>query len=219
MRSWPTPTKAIAEGGQTSRSGARKDEKLLSGMAREWATPNAQLHNYLEDPESYAARSARLVEQGTRPLGVNLGQQAQTWATPTTRNDTGPSATKTREGAADLQTQVRSWPTPAARDSKGTPLVLRTENSRPLNEVAVALWSGRLDLETSKAWPESPPRTRTSSRLNPAFCEWLMGWPEGSSLPMPAGLTGSDSSATELCQHKRQQHGDSSGSTSKPGSE
>ena len=32
-RMWPTPTKAIADGGQTSRSGKRKGEPLLAGMA------------------------------------------------------------------------------------------------------------------------------------------------------------------------------------------
>ncbi|HUW09035.1 MAG TPA: hypothetical protein VM537_04860 [Anaerolineae bacterium] len=37
---WPTPTKAIADGGQTSRGGSRKNELLLTGMARMWPTPN-----------------------------------------------------------------------------------------------------------------------------------------------------------------------------------
>ena len=32
---WPTPTKAIADGGQSSRSGDRKGEKLLTGMAKQ----------------------------------------------------------------------------------------------------------------------------------------------------------------------------------------
>ena len=36
---WPTPTKAIADGGQSSRSGKRKGELLLTGMARMWPTP------------------------------------------------------------------------------------------------------------------------------------------------------------------------------------
>lgn len=46
-QTYPTPTAAAASGGQTSRSGARKDEKLLTGRAleaedrRTWATPKA----------------------------------------------------------------------------------------------------------------------------------------------------------------------------------
>jgi hypothetical protein len=36
---WPTP-EGMA-GGKTSRGGNRKDELLLSGMVKQWATPNA----------------------------------------------------------------------------------------------------------------------------------------------------------------------------------
>lgn len=39
---WPTPTKAIADGGQSSRSGKRKGELLLTGIARMWPTPTAR---------------------------------------------------------------------------------------------------------------------------------------------------------------------------------
>lgn len=38
---WPTPNKAIADGGQTSRSGTRKGELLLTGMARSRSTPTS----------------------------------------------------------------------------------------------------------------------------------------------------------------------------------
>ena len=45
---WPTPSVAVATGGQTSRSGDRKDEMLLTGMAKDaamttgtWPTPQA----------------------------------------------------------------------------------------------------------------------------------------------------------------------------------
>ncbi len=41
-KAWPTPTVAVATGGQTSRGGARKGELLLSGMVRQnWPTPAA----------------------------------------------------------------------------------------------------------------------------------------------------------------------------------
>ena len=38
---WPTPTASVANGGQTSRSGSRKQELLLTGLARMWPTPDA----------------------------------------------------------------------------------------------------------------------------------------------------------------------------------
>ncbi len=40
-RMWPTPTAACASGGQTSRSGKRKNELLLTGMVKMWPTPCA----------------------------------------------------------------------------------------------------------------------------------------------------------------------------------
>lgn len=41
---WPTPTVACATGGQTSRSGDRKGELLLSGAVKQWPTPMAEGH-------------------------------------------------------------------------------------------------------------------------------------------------------------------------------
>lgn len=45
VRFWPTPTSACATGGQTSRSGKRKGEKLLSGAVKDpayWPTPKGR---------------------------------------------------------------------------------------------------------------------------------------------------------------------------------
>ncbi|MDP1824930.1 MAG: site-specific DNA-methyltransferase [Archangium sp.] len=173
----------------------------FSSSATEWATPAAGLFNYSESPESpesFEARSAKLVAQGTRPLGVNLGQQAQTWSTPTTRNDTGPSATKARmaeQGAADLQTQVSKWPTPATRDSKGANGPEHLAKERGHHDQlpnAVALWRGPRDLVISMAGASTSP-SEGPLRLNPAFVEALMGWPAGWSMPGIFGLIASDS--------------------------
>lgn len=232
--SWPTAavsdSRSSARG--TTTTGVMHPGTSLTDAMREWATPNAQLHNYLEDPESYAARSARLVEQGTRPLGVNLGQQAQTWQTPRASDGDKGGPNQTLKGKPSLTAQARAeaWPTPAARDSKGANGPKHLAKERGHHDQlpnAVALWSGRLDPETSKAGLESPASRRISSRLNPAFVEWLMGWPPGSSLPVvaspsggspsstPCGPTGSDSSATASSPRKRRRPSPSSGSTSK----
>lgn len=58
---WPTPSVATATGGQTSRGGDRKGEKLLTGMAREGGPilppPSAQLTLFAADsPVSHGAR-------------------------------------------------------------------------------------------------------------------------------------------------------------------
>ena len=192
----------------------------LTDAMREWATPNAQLHNYLEDPESYAARSARLVAEGTRPLGVNLGQQAQTWQTPRASDGDKGGPNQTLKGKPSLTAQARAeaWPTPAARDSKGANSPEHLAKPRGHHDQlpnAVALWSGRPDPETSTGGPESSPPTHTSRRLNPAFVEWLMGWPPNWSTPGSFGPTDCASWATEWSQRRRLGRSRSSGATSK----
>jgi hypothetical protein len=54
---------------------------------------------------------------------------------------------------------VRSWPTPSARDWRSGGSNLIGTNSRPLSEVAAG--------------------GDSTKRLNPAFVEWMMGWPIG----------------------------------------
>lgn len=209
---------------------------------REWATPAAGLANYTEPPETFAARSEALVAKGSRPLGVNLGQQAQTWRTPTARDGSTTGARDPEERLSQghsvgLKDQVTTWPktalawpTPAARDSKGANGPEHLAKERGHHDQlpnAVALWSGRPDPETSRGGPESSPSAPTSRRLNPAFVEWLMNWPEGWSLPVvrsvngsslastPCGPTGSGSSETASCLPKPRRRSRSSGSTSK----
>lgn len=204
----------------TTTTGVMHPGTSLTDAMREWATPNAQLHNYLEDPESYAARSARLVAEGTRPLGVNLGQQAQTWQTPRASDGDKGGPNQTLKGKPSLTAQARAeaWPTPAARDSKGANGPEHLAKERGHHDQlpnAVALWSGRPDPETSTGGPESSPPTHTSRRLNPAFVEWLMGWPPNWSTPGSFGPTDCASWATEWSQRRPPRRSRSSGATSK----
>jgi len=207
----------------TTTTGVMHPGTSLTDAMREWATPNAQLHNYLEGPESYAARSARLVAEGTRPLGVNLGQQAQTWRTPTARDGSTTGARDPEERLSQghsvgLKDQVTTWPTPAARDSKGANSPEHLAKERGHHDQlpnAVALWSGRPGPTTEQAGPESSPPTHTSRRLNPAFVEWLMGWPPNWSTPGSFGPTDCASWATEWSQRRPPRRSRSSGATSK----
>lgn len=200
---------------------------------REWATPAAGLANYTEPPETFAARSEALVARGSRPLGVNLGQQAQTWQTPRASDGDKGGPNQSLKGKPSLTAQASTalaWPTPAARDAKGANGPEHLAKERGHHDQlpnAVALWSGRPDPETSRGGPESSPSAPTSRRLNPAFVEWLMNWPEGWSLPVvrsvngsslastPCGPTGSGSSETASCLPKPRRRSRSSGSTSK----
>ena len=67
---WPTPTVAIATGGQSSRSGTRKGERLLSGMARDlWPTPKTRDYK-----SGTGTHEGNLPErQGSRDLPELLG--------------------------------------------------------------------------------------------------------------------------------------------------
>jgi hypothetical protein len=91
----------------------RIDGSVSSFSVEEWATPAAGLANYSEPLETWKARSAKLLERGSRPLGINLGQQARGWATPQARDHKG----EPQPGHNDwnLPKQVRAWPTPIAR--------------------------------------------------------------------------------------------------------
>lgn len=178
LLTWEPPT--FVDGSSFSLTCAAFDSPSL------WATPSASLQNYLESPASFDARSSRLVAKGSRPLGINLGQQA------------------------------KRWPTPAARDAKGKNGPEHLAKARGHHDQlpnAVALWSGRRALMTSTPGSASSPSAPTS-RLNPAFVEWLMGWPESWSLP---GLTAFDSSGTASSRRRPPPRSRSSGNTSKRG--
>ena len=222
---WPTAavsdSRSSARG--TTTTGIMHPGTSLTDAMREWATPNASLHNYLEEPASYEERSARLVAEGTRPLGVNLGQQAQTWRTPTARDGSTTGARDPNERLSQghsvgLKDQVTTWPTPAARDAKGANGPEHLAKERGHHDQlpnAVALWSGHPDPTTEQGGLESSPPTHTSRRLNPAFVEWLMGWPAGWSLPGSFGPTDFASWATEWSRRRPPRRSRSSGSTSK----
>lgn len=111
---WVTPTAAIATGGQTSRSGARKGELLLSGQAQQtWVTPQAR------DGEQRGVQSMR--ERVAQGHSMSLPEQIKNWTTPT-RDDAGGRTTRYAQGGMSLSAQTQQWPTAKAADgrTKGT---------------------------------------------------------------------------------------------------
>lgn len=180
MRGWQTPRASDGDKGGPNQTLKGRPSLVAQARSEEWATPAAGLANYTEPPETFAARSEALEARGSRPLGVNLGQQAQAWQ---------PSTALAR-------------PTPAARDSKGANGPEHLAKERGHHDQlpnAVALFDGHPGPVTSTGGPESSPATRISRRLNPAFVTWLMGWPEGWETP---GLIPSDSSGTAVFLNK-----------------
>ena len=209
---WNTPSVAASTNGQANRGGERSSELLLAGQAREWATPSASLMNYSEDPRSFQARSKRLVEQGSRPLGVNLGQQASVWPTATVGDSrqSGRHSTTTdvMHSGTTMTDAIRNWPTPATRDCKGAngPEHLAKPRGHHDQLPNAVVLSG-LQAPTETGAPSLP----GSTRLNPLFVEWLMNWPENWSTPY--GPTDSGCSEKVSFQSKQKKR---SGSSSKP---
>lgn len=129
------------------------------------------------------SRFNRSMSDGAQ-LRPTLGAMARynLWPTPTVKGNYN------RKGLTDssgdgLMTAIRRWPTPTARDHRGVhrrerALERRLESSRgtPLNEAAGGL-------------------------LNPAWVEWLMGWPIGWTALQPL--------ATGRFQEWLRQHGGS----------
>ena len=149
---FPTPTQACGTGGQTSRSGTRKNEKLLNGTVQQlFPTPAAGNFN---DGESLASQEAR------RRRNLDRGINGNGQGTPLT-----------------IAVQAL-FPTPAARDSKGISLhgpgTIRSDTGRPrtvlqadLPSAVLALAAGELLLPTPMASVNSKStRALTTSRKN-----------------------------------------------------
>lgn len=89
-------------------------------------------------------------------------------------------APRTSEPVSSSSVVRSNWPTPATRDAKGANGPEHLAKARGHHDQlpnAVVLSGLRAPEETGAA------STPASTRLNPAFVEWLMGWPEGHSVP------------------------------------
>ena len=176
-QAWPTPKGTDGTKGGPNQAGSKGDLMLPSAAAL-WPTPVANDDN--KSPEAHLAMKARM--KG------------------------GP-----RQTITSLQVLVQQWPTPAARDSKGA-------NSA---EHALITGGGRKHMDQlsnfvahsshlAQPMPDGPPSCGSgpdspqpsTKRLNPAFGEWLMGWPVGWTIAEPSA---SNASETALWRFALQQ--------------
>lgn len=195
------------DGGPALDHNARPLNEVARHVVPEpWATPTAGLHNEQEDPASFQARSARLLAAGSRPLGANLGQQAQTvphpWATPKHSDDKGGMWARMEQGRRNLNDQVLGampapWATPNTIDARGGS---RTGPGQ-VQLCHQALGATPSPSPAATARPASSPVLR----LNWRFSAWLMGFPSnwltgGHWLPQSRGGSRvSGPSATPSC--------------------
>lgn len=135
---WPTPSAAIASGGQTSRSGDRKEEMLPSAV-QNWGTPRVTTNGGIGNKNT--GRGSRLEDQ-----------VAGFWPTPLA--NAGAGAGPNLKGTPNLQTEVQNWRTPSDPSSRGgsQPAEKRKAGGHTINlEDQVHVANGRL----SPRWVET----------------------------------------------------------------
>jgi hypothetical protein len=185
---WPTPradkgnsqgteaVRAYAEAGfvqPTTRNGKTRgkgrtfDTSLGTAVAaREmWPTPTA--NNYESEPEVFLPRREREKAKGRNGngFGLTLGMAVKLWPTPQASDASGgriehewggtrPSGSKRSNS---LATATKMWPMPIARDKRTFLGAQRSPNAQGGEPLTV----------------------QVGGTLNPAWVEWLMGFPPG----------------------------------------
>ena len=171
-QAWQTPKGTDGTKGGPNQAGSKGD-LMLPRAAAQWPTPSAAVINDGESPETWHARAALLKEKHGNGNGAGL----------------------------PLTVAAVQWPTPAARDSKGA-------NSA---EHALVTGGGRKHMDQlsnfvahsshlAQPTPDGPPSCESgpaspqpsTKRLNPAFGEWLMGWPVGWTIADPSASSASE---------------------------
>lgn len=171
-------------------------------MARQWATPDCNTSTY-----------------SNGKMGPNIREQAAAWPTPrTTDTNQGrgsvligsayyrPSkALSAGElvGQANLADVAQMWPTPMASDD-GHKVTINSNQAGLIgasHQFMECQFSPQA--QPTRPGPESSSNGPTSPRrLNPAFTEWLMGWPTGWTIAAPSA---SSAAETVLWRCKLQQ--------------
>jgi hypothetical protein len=195
-RLWTTPqAHDVTARGAGQVPAAKAGNACLATDAQKWTTPAA----------SDGTRGGTGITPGMS--GSSLTQNVAQWPTPRVQMANGTGGNQ--QGAPDLQTVASTWPTPAARDAKGEnsadhlvngtgrlhmdqlPNAVAHGFSRPahlmpphgptlsqLRPIWRQLRDSLIASHGRAVWRRLW-ASRAKARLNPAFVEWLMGWPPG----------------------------------------
>jgi hypothetical protein len=210
--SWPTISVNESKN-SVGKSQEHRNSIPLGTMAamQSWPTPNAQVSQDGESPETWLKRKEAMKAKGYNgngcgtPLTIALqlhgplalassslhgSRQGLSWATPAARDTQGQrgAAANARKGNPldTLPNQMAQWGTPTARDHKSG----RGNEDRQYKELTPMV------------------ERQQSGKLNPRWVEALMGLPIGWVMPSctsPQTIepTSCDSSATESCQQQQ----------------
>ena len=207
---WTTPSASDGERGGCLTD-AMTGTSLTQQVRSVWATPDCNTSTYSngkmgpnirEQAASWNANSAATNSRNTSAATDAPTAKATAWPTPKGTDGTkgGPNQAVSK-GDLMLPSAAAQWPTPAARDSKGANSeqhALVTGGGRKhmdqlsnfvahSSHLAQPMPDGQSSCESG---PDSPqPSTK---RLNPAFGEWLMGWPIGHTIAEPSASSASE---------------------------
>ena len=136
---------------------------ISAGGSSLWPTPSAQESH--PTPEFVDEMLGNQQDEGGRIYlegrkwhsQVTLSRAVQMWPTPTTSDGMGGPGNSGRQGGENLRTAVTNWPTPTTRDYKDAGKNTDYEKIAKKGKLAGVV----------------------GGQLNPAWVEWLMGFPEG----------------------------------------
>jgi len=178
-----------------SREAVRNGAQVTVAMqARRWTTPQA--HDVTERGSG---------QQATAAAGnACLARDARLWATP----DCNTSTYSNGKMGPNFREQASNWPTPNAHviEHKSKPPIV--DGTRKPSDPQISTADIAVHQFSHQAQPTQPGQESSSSaptsprRLNPAFTEWLMGWPTGWTIAAPSA---SSAAATALWRCKLRQ--------------
>lgn len=160
-----------ATDGAVNAAGMPSDD--LSSAAAYWPTPRAVSGG----PEA-GDRKKELLRDASG--GGDLQAAASQWPTPVSGDSRGGSASARakEQGFRELSEEAQAWPTPTSTDHKGS--------TRPGQRVGQMSEAAEQRFQTPRAGAKGPAGEDSThggqprgKRLNPAFVEWLMGFPTG----------------------------------------
>lgn len=225
VMNWSTPMARLGDNRRSPQAKRWGCEKRHGGwnlddqVAALWPTPAASLTNDDEEPETFLARQEVPKVKGINGNGAGMpltvaAKLSDAWSTPRASDGAkgGPNQSF-GAGGVPLASQTANWGTPTTMDARGRTYtrdsVEKGAERMALSGQAETFPSTHPARETASAGPPSSPPVRTSLRLSPAFVEWLMGWPEGWTIPEPAtpatDPTACGSPATAWCHWLRRQ--------------
>lgn len=188
----------------------------FAGHGETWLTPRATDTNNSESSETFVKRMG---DRGSHCSGSLAAQASRYWTTPDVcsgardMSKIDPEAQKraNTKRTTGLPTEAQNWATPQARDHKNPDKPESGNFQRKLQQgytidlnSQTAAWESSHQAQPTQPGPESSSNGPTSPRrLNPAFTEWLMGWPTGWTIAAPSA---SSAAATESWRHKLALH-------------